>query len=345
MTGGADVASLQRAADFIRSAADWTWETDASLRITALSSGVVAVVGRPARSYIGTPLAQLGQLADGPLTRRPLPKLPFADQYVTIGSGLTTRHYSLSGTPLFDSAKELAGYAGTAREVENVPTLQPEFLASVGRGFRDPLHSIIGLAEALSHGAQAPLAGRYADYARDIVQSGRHLLSFVDGTLLSTQERDLEHGRIVAGEVVARAAAIVALAAEAKRIAMELPSNGNALVLGDEGSACQILVNLLGNAVKFTPEGGRITVGVASIAESGQVEIWVQDSGPGIAESDQERIFGKFERVGTSSAAMPGSVGLGLHISRELAERMGGTLVVDSRPGQGARFALRLPAA
>lgn len=344
MTGEVDTALLRRDADFVRSTVDWTWETDSDLRIIALSSRVTAIMGKAAVGWLGRPLGELGHLGDGPLTRRPLPNGSFGDQYLTIGDGSDARHYRLSGVRLFDSDGSPAGFAGSARAVADLPRPRSGFLAEVGREFREPLQAIVGLAEAMSRVVDGPLATRYADYARDIVQSSRHLLSFVEGMLRPKDEPALECRQVSASAVVAQAVAMVALSAEAKRIAIYLPPAAETMLAGDERSVCQILVNLLGNAVKFTPEGGRIVVDIAAPG-TGEVELSVQDTGPGIAPGDQQRIFGRFERAGTGSADAPGSVGLGLHISRELAERMGGTLAVESRPGHGARFALRLPAA
>ena len=108
---------------------------------------------------------------------------------------------------------------------------------------------------------------------------------------------------------------------------------------GDHRGAVQILVNLLGNAVRHSPDKG--TVAVIAERDADRVSITVADEGPGIADADQERIFEKYERIGDT----PGGIGLGLAISRRLARSMGGDISLSSEPGQGARFRLQLPSA
>ena len=110
-------------------------------------------------------------------------------------------------------------------------------------------------------------------------------------------------------------------------------------VAGEAHAVIQILVNVLGNAVRHSPDGGRISVAFEQDASGARVTI--ADQGPGIAAADQERIFARYERVGSA----PDGSGLGLAIARRLARSMGGDITLDSAPGEGARFTLVLPAA
>ena len=110
------------------------------------------------------------------------------------------------------------------------------------------------------------------------------------------------------------------------------------MVRGEARGVIQILVNLIGNAVRHSPEGGRVWLSFIAGAQSG---VTVADGGPGVALADQKRIFERFERVGEK----PDGTGLGLAIARRLARSMGGDITLDSTPGEGARFTLSLPSA
>jgi signal transduction histidine kinase len=115
-----------------------------------------------------------------------------------------------------------------------------------------------------------------------------------------------------------------------------------AFATGDRDRIEQILINLLDNAGKYSPEGGAITVSVGE--DAGQVRLAVTDQGVGIAPTEQQAIFEKFYRVDPHLTQTPGGTGLGLYICRELAQRMDGKIAVESEPGHGATFALLLPA-
>ena len=128
------------------------------------------------------------------------------------------------------------------------------------------------------------------------------------------------------------------------RIELRLEQNGaSTLALADEDKLRQVLVNLVDNAVKYSPDGGEVTVELG--ARGDRVRVAVRDGGLGIPPGERERIFEKFYRLDPSLTRGVGGSGLGLYISRELVSRMGGTLTVDSRPGDGATFLLELPAA
>jgi len=116
-----------------------------------------------------------------------------------------------------------------------------------------------------------------------------------------------------------------------------------ALALADEDTLRQVLVNLLDNAIKYSPDGGEVTVELESRA--GRVLVTVRDSGLGIPSGEEERIFEKFYRLDPGQTRGIGGSGLGLYISRELVSRMGGNLTVRSQPGEGAVFRIDLPAA
>ena len=225
-----------------------------------------------------------------------------------------------------------------------------EFLAAMSHELRTPLNAIIGFADAMATQVFGTLDERYVGYAQDIRQAGNHLLGLIndvlDVSVIDAGEVALDLHPIEVSGLVARARTLIELRAGARHIDIgEVLVEEPLRVLGDDRRCIQILVNLLGNAVKFTPEGGRIGL-EAGESDGDMVALTVRDSGPGIAPADHERVFEKFQQLASSPwQGKPEGAGLGLHISRELARRMGGDLRLSSLPGQGARFTLLLPAA
>ena len=141
------------------------------------------------------------------------------------------------------------------------------------------------------------------------------------------------------GEVAAEAVSLVSSDAETGKVVIRTaPSAGSLSVAAEKRAILQILVNILGNAIRHSPENG--TVDVSFTAGEQRVGVSIADQGPGIAPWDQDRLFEKYEQ-----GEKPGSTGLGLAISRRLARSMGGDVLVESAPGQGARFMVVLPRA
>ena len=155
-----------------------------------------------------------------------------------------------------------------------------------------------------------------------------------------TEEATISASNVDLAELVEEAVGLVEPAAEARRvgIAVEPPAH-RLLAKGDARGVVQVLVNIIGNAVRHSSEGGAVSL---SFKEDGPtLTISVTDQGPGIAPADQARIFERYQRVGSD----PDGAGLGLAISRRLARSMGGDILLESAPGEGARFSLILPAA
>jgi len=224
-----------------------------------------------------------------------------------------------------------------------------EPLRRTAHELRTPLNAIIGYADLALNGVFGPLDQRYSDCFRTIREAGRHLDQLV--AQLQPAEPD-ERGHPLAQEVVdiagivAKAKAMVALAARTAGVNItRVGPVAGGRVLGDRVALTQILVNLLSNALKFTPAGG--AVGLETFAgPDHRLHVAVWDTGIGIAESEQQKIFEQDYRAPQSGALnqVPG-LGLGLAISRDLARRMGGDITVVSQPGQGSRFTLSLPLA
>lgn len=225
-----------------------------------------------------------------------------------------------------------------------------EFLAAMSHELRTPLNAIIGFAEAFQTETFGALSPTYIDYASDIRKSGQHLLGLIndilDVAVIESGGLSLNIDEISVMQLMDKAVHMNLDAAKAKNLntsALSMPTDR--FVAADDRRATQILVNLLSNAVKFTPDGGTIGVEYAVINDK-DFHITVWDTGVGIAQDQQARVFEKFHQVTDHiySRQQEGT-GLGLHISRELARRMHGDLTLESVEGKGSRFTLRLPLA
>jgi PAS domain S-box-containing protein len=230
-------------------------------------------------------------------------------------------------------------------------------LSRVSHELRTPLNAILGFAQLLEldapPAADSPEAGRPAQdryrFVPHILASGRHLLGLVDDLLdlsaaqmgqlrLEIEPVDV---RSLAEEVLGMFASTAAQAGVEVQSAMHEPAPPP--LAGDRKRCKQILSNLLSNAIKFNRRGGWVRVSAAALP-GGQVELSVQDDGPGLTAEQQARLFQPFERAGAERGPVPGS-GLGLALSRQFAEAMGGRVDVRSQPGVGSVFTVILPAA
>jgi signal transduction histidine kinase len=209
---------------------------------------------------------------------------------------------------------------------------------------RQPVSRIIANAETIRTQMAGPLAEEYANYAADIASAGEHLLALIDDLTTLEMVEDEEFNpapdQIDLADVARRAAGILGVRARERGITVDAPKDGEtAPAIGEFRRVLHVLVNLLGNAIRYSPEGSEVWLRVEQ--DGARARVIVADQGEGLDEAQQARVFGKFERLGRSG---DGGSGLGLYISRRLAEAMHGSLSVESARGQGARFILDLPA-
>jgi signal transduction histidine kinase len=234
-----------------------------------------------------------------------------------------------------------------SRQLEVANRHKSEFLANMSHELRTPLNAIIGFSEVLVDQMFGELNEKQAEYLHDIYDSGRHLLSLINDILdLSKVEAgrmELEVAHFDIPQAIDNALTLVRGRAEAHGIKLEqLVDDRLGDFAGDERKFKQILVNLLSNAVKFTPESGHVTVRAAP--RDGMVEVAVVDTGIGIAPGDQATVFEEFRQVGTDYARKREGTGLGLALTKKFVELHGGTITVESSPGQGSTFTFTLPA-
>lgn len=231
-------------------------------------------------------------------------------------------------------------------ELARVNRVQSEFLTNVTHELRTPLTAIIAFSEMMLVGSAGPVTEEQREYLKDILDSGQLLLTLINDLLdlarIESGQMHLVLESVDIGEVVRAAERTLRpLAAQRKQelvvsIPSELPP-----VEADAARLLQVVVNLAGNAVKFTPPAGRVAITVDAAED--RIQVRVTDTGPGIPVDEQERIFDKFTQLDGSSTREHRGTGLGLAIARHLVELHGGRLSVESTPGKGSTFTATIP--
>ena len=233
-----------------------------------------------------------------------------------------------------------------SRKLEAASLHKSEFLANMSHELRTPLNAILGFSQVLQEELYGALNERQTGYVEDILSSGNHLLALINDVL------DLS--RVEAGEIrlqiepfslqdaLERGVVMVRERAVEDGVRVVVGAHGDVdMVAGDERRIRQVIFNLLSNAVKFTPPGGAVDVRTTRV--NGEVQVFVTDTGPGIAPRDHERIFEEFQQTDAGLHQGEGT-GLGLALSKRLVELHGGRIWVDSEPGEGSTFVFTLPA-
>jgi len=365
------VRSETRFRDFALTSSDWFWETDANHRFTYISEGIRQFGQEPA-SRIGRSRMELASDIDthAEKWREHLNMInrhqPFRNfVYMRKIADQPENTVSISGNPIFGPAGQFLGYRGTARDItpqmlseqslrdardaaEAANVAKSRFLANMSHELRTPLNAIIGFSEALELGMAGELQPRQAEYAGLIHQSGEHLHTVINDILdlakVDAGKLDLhEETAIDPRGVVDGCVTLMKSHAVAGSLSLSVEAEDRLPHLrADSTRLKQILLNLISNAVKFTPAGGAVIIAVRASAEGG-ILFAVSDTGPGMAAREVEIALQPFGQVDAGHTRRYEGTGLGLPLAQRLAELHGGTLIVDSIKGSGTTVTVTLP--
>lgn len=352
--------SSERNLSFAKLENDGNWECDAEFHLLAVDDNLLSLADVPPVSLIGQPVTRLFRLVedeagDLPLLAALTGRTAFVGQHAELRGSVNVQ-LDLHGTPVINPDGRFCGFrcgytlknrsmlAQTADAPPIASDTSDSFAKRLDLALRVPLTRIISNADEIGQKVDGPLRYDYAGYASDISSAGRHLLGLIDDladvSAVEAENFSVEVELIDLADIARRAAVLLRVRAADKQVRIDAPSlEENHPAFGDFRRALQIMVNLLSNAVRYAPAGSNIWV--RTERESDLAAIIVADQGKGIASANLGRIFDKFERVDQTE---PGGNGLGLYISRTLAQAMKGDITVDSALGMGARFTLTLPA-
>ncbi|MBA2447097.1 MAG: GAF domain-containing protein [Chloroflexi bacterium] len=291
------------------------------------------------RSILAVPLLADGRVLGGLVVSRKTPGefLPPTVELLQTFAGQSA--LAIQNARLFEQIEE------KSLQLEVVSRHKSEFLANMSHELRTPLNAIIGFSEVLLERMFGDLNDKQAEYLRDILTSGQHLLSLINDILdlskVEAGQMELERGEFSLKQALENGLTMLKERASRHGITLGLELEPDLdLIEADERKVKQVVFNLLSNAVKFTPDGGHVAVMARRTDD--ELQIAVSDTGVGIAPEDQARIFEEFRQVGQGSAKAEGT-GLGLALTRRLVELHGGRLWVESEPGVGSTFTLTLP--
>jgi PAS domain S-box-containing protein len=232
------------------------------------------------------------------------------------------------------------------RRMREATRLHSEFLANMSHELRTPLNAIMGFADLMHRGVAGPISDEHRDFLGDILSSSHHLLALIDDVLdlakVESGALEVVPEPVDLARLLREVRDILRLPAAGRNIALELkPAADIGSVTVDPAKLKQIVYNYLSNALKFTPDGGRVAIRAALVGEAFRIE--VEDTGIGIASEDQRHLFVAFRQLDTGLSKRYQGTGLGLALCKRLAEAHGGTVGVRSAPGAGSTFWVELP--
>ncbi len=358
--------------DLIRLSSDWIWETDKDLCLTYTSDKILEKCDIAPQEVLGKNIFDVGTAKLPPHQKGSMPPQvrmcrPIENlEFIITAKDKSEQLFLLSALPLFDPETEkFIGYRGIGRDIttlkqhenqlvekkteaEKANSMKSMFLARVSHELRTPLNSIIGFSEILKGETFGPLGNpQYNEYTQDILESARHLLKVINNILdMSKAEAgkmELEEEKVLIEETLLSSLRFIAEQAKARDLDIEEDINLKDIYMSvDPAKIRQILLNLLGNALKFTPEGGRIRLTGQRTLE-GDIEISVEDTGVGISAEDLPIALESFGQVDNKLSRHHEGTGLGLPLAQALTKLHGGTFTIDSQPAEGTRVTITLP--
>jgi signal transduction histidine kinase/uncharacterized membrane protein len=291
------------------------------------------------RSILGVPLMREGSPIGVLLLQRSVIQ-PFTDKQIALATTFADQaSIAIENVRLFDEIQD------KSRQLAEASQHKSQFLANMSHELRTPLNAILGYTELIVDGIYGAPSDKMHDVLKRIESNGRHLLGLINDVLDLSK---IEAGQLTLAlsdyslkDVVQTVFSAVEPLATEKQIALKIDvSKDLPPGRGDERRLTQVLLNLVGNAIKFTDEG---EVVIAASAANGSFKLAVRDTGPGISAADQAKLFQEFQQADNSITRKKGGTGLGLAISKRIVELHGGRIWVESSPGRGSTFAFTLP--
>jgi signal transduction histidine kinase len=293
-----------------------------------------------ARAALGVPLMNGDDVIGGFILGRNEPR-PFTQRQIDIAKTLADQAtIAVANVALYRDIDE------KSRQLETANRHKSEFLANMSHELRTPLNAIIGFSSVLLERMAGDLNRKQAEYVSDILDSGKHQLSLINDILdlakVEAGRMELVVGDVSLAEVCGTALTLVRDQAIRRDIHLDLVIDPTVpTIWADKRKVLQVILNLLANAVKFSPDGGAVELRVRR--GDGAVEISVRDAGHGISPTDHERIFDEFTQARGAAAKSSEGTGLGLAVSRKLVQLHGGRIWVESAVGSGSTFTFTLP--
>jgi two-component system, NtrC family, sensor kinase len=297
------------------------------------------LIGAGFRALLSVPLLREEQIIGSLSLNRKAPG-EFSPQVVEV-----LKTFATQSALAMQNARLFREIADKSAQLEAASRHKSVFLANMSHELRTPLNAIIGFSEVLTERMFGELNEKQDEYLKDIYASGQHLLSLINDILdlskIEAGRMELELTDFDLPSAIDNALILVRERASRRGITLGRTIDEHlGRLRGDERKVKQVLLNLLSNALKFTPEAGRIDV--RAVPQDGVAEISVADTGVGIAPEDQEAVFEEFRQVGTADKKVEGT-GLGLALSRKFIELHGGRIWVESEIGKGSTFRFTLP--
>ncbi|HEV8670516.1 MAG TPA: ATP-binding protein, partial [Candidatus Limnocylindria bacterium] len=290
------------------------------------------------RTLLATPMRRQGRVIGGiAVTRNE--RRPFTPEQIALLETFADQAViAMENVRLFEEIQ------AKNEELEVASRHKSEFMANMSHELRTPLNAIIGFSEVLLQGIFGDVNEKQREYLQDVLGSGQHLLSLINDILdlskIEAGRMELELSTFGLRDALESGLTIVKDRAARHGIALSAVVAADVgTIQADERKVKQILYNLLTNAVKFTPDGGRVDINVR--AENDDLRVEVRDTGIGVAPADQERIFEEFRQVGRERSRE--GTGLGLTLTKRFVELHGGRIWLESAPGTGSTFGFTLP--